>query len=67
MIRTPCLLLVAALALGGEPAASIPAAYAAYTTTAGTLAPAGTSRPAAVIALHAFVRDRIAETPTKWA
>lgn len=67
MIRTPCLLLVAALALGGEPAASIPAAYAAYTATAGTLAPAGTSRPAAVIALYAFVRDRIAETPTKWA
>lgn len=67
MIRTPALLLLAALALGGEPASTVPAALAAYTTTARELAPAGTARPAAVAALHAFVRDRIAETPTKWA
>jgi len=67
MFRIPTLILAAALLLAGEAAApAIPEAYAAYTAQARELAPVGTARPAAVAALHAFVRDSILETPTGW-
>ena len=67
MLRSPLLLLTAAVLLGGEAAApAIPEAYAAYATQARELAPAGTARPAAIAAVHAFVRDLVLETPTSW-
>jgi hypothetical protein len=66
MNLTLMLLMLAALVLAGEPAPGLPATYASYATTVSELAPATAARPARVIALHAFVRDAIAETPTKW-
>lgn len=67
MFRTPVLILTAALLLSGEATApAIPEAYAAYAEQAKQLVPAGTARPAAVTAIHAFIRDLVVETPTSW-
>ena len=70
MARACCLptapmLLVATLAAADQTTA--PVIPPAYATQALALAPAGTARPAALSALHAFVRDRIAEVPTKFS
>lgn len=66
MIRIVLALLATGVLLAGEPPPALPAAYAAYGEQARALAPPGTTRPAAIAALHAFVRDHIRETPTSW-
>lgn len=58
------LLCLSVLALAADPAPAIPQAFVEAATT---IAPAGTARPTAIAALHAHVRDRIAEAPTQWS
>lgn len=57
------LLLLAGIALAAEPASELPEAYR---LKAAELAPVDAGRATGIVALHAFVRDQIAEVPTRW-
>ncbi len=66
MYRTLLCVLVSAALAAADPATPVPALPATCAQLVAELVPAGAARPAAIRALHAFVRDRISEIPTKY-